>query len=163
MEISSYLGDVRVLEADLVVAGVHDDERPPQGLAGAVDWFLCGRLTDLLISGRFTGARSSFALLATQGLIASPRFMLVGLGPRRELSPSVLLEVLPAVTDGIRGLRVQTAAVELLGTRGRVQPREAARLAVDSWRRESGRDVAPRLLVIPADEGQQELVEQLIR
>ncbi len=163
MELTSYLGDIRFLQTDLVLAGVYRDERPPQGLAGLVDWYLFGQLTDLLLTDAFAGEEGRFALIATQGKIAAPKFMVVGLGERGAMSPDRLRELWRGVAGGLREIRVNNAAVEFLGAAGRpFRPEPAARLLLEAL---ADRDRPPvkHLMIVPAQEDDQETLEKLIR
>jgi hypothetical protein len=163
MEITSYTGDMRFLAADLVVAGLYEDERPSQGLAGLVDWFLFGQLTDLILGGKVTGRAGEFALLATQGRIAVSRFMIAGLGARARMTPSVLEKLLPGITDNIRSLRPAAVAVEILGATSPALPADkAARLLLSSLTENGRPEPAGRLLLVPGDETEQEIINKLL-
>jgi len=47
--------------ARVLFATFHENERPLLGLAGAVDWRLCGLISEALRSGAITGARGEWA------------------------------------------------------------------------------------------------------
>jgi hypothetical protein len=54
-------------------------ERPLQGLAGLVDWRLCGALTRALRDGLYGGAPGEALLLPTGGRLPPPRVVALGL------------------------------------------------------------------------------------
>ncbi len=163
MEIRTYLGDVRFLEADLILAGLYEDERPLQGLSGLVDWCLFGQLSDLILDGRFAGRLGDFALLATQGRISAPKFMLAGLGPRRELTPGVVGRMLPEIARRVGDLKVGSVAMETIGNRGAgLGPGEAAGMLMRYLREGGPEGPAESLMLLPADEPEQEALEKLL-
>src|SRR6185437_15009634 len=49
------LQTVDTLECEAIAIGLAQDVRPLAGLAGVLDWRLCGRLSDLLRKGVVTG------------------------------------------------------------------------------------------------------------
>ncbi len=164
MEITTYLGDLRFLETDLILAGMYEDELPPQGLAGRIDWYLFGQLTDLILSGKFNGKIGRFALLASQGKITAPKFVVVGLGEKKNMAPAVLQDLFPQIVGSVRGLLVRSSAVELVGAGvPGISPGEAARRMIDVLAANEGKPAAERIIIIPADETQQETVEKLLR
>ncbi len=165
MDLATYLGDLRFLAADLIVAGIYRDERPPKGLAGQLDWFIYGHLSELLISGRLRGERGECALIATQGKIGTPRYMVVGLGNRGEMNQAALERLWPDVLGRVRSMKAGIAAVELLGGGGTAfRPSQVARLMMSHFDDARNRDVAARrLFILPADEDEQEEVEKLLR
>ncbi len=164
MDLATYLGDLRFLAADLIVAGIYRDERPPKGLAGQLDWFIYGHLSELLISGRLRGEQGECALIATGGKIGTPRYMVVGLGNREELNAAALDRLWPDVLGRVRSLKAGIAAVELLGGGTGFRPAQVARLMMSHFDDARNRDVAARrLFILPADEDEQEEVEKLLR
>lgn len=74
-------------------------ERPLQGLAGLVDWRLCGALTRALAGGLYDGGDGEALLLPTDGRLAAPRVVALGLpgpvtGPVLSAAARRLCEVL---------------------------------------------------------------------
>jgi hypothetical protein len=74
--------DVKLLDADAVIVGFHEDVRPLKGAAGALDWLLCGALSRLIIQNRVRGAVGEVALLTSQGKVPAAKIFMVGLGQR---------------------------------------------------------------------------------
>lgn len=67
-------------EVDLL-AFVALDERPLRGLAGLIDWRLCGALSRSLRAGHFRGERGESLLVADGSRWARGRIFVHGLGP----------------------------------------------------------------------------------
>ncbi|HET7319375.1 MAG TPA: M17 family peptidase N-terminal domain-containing protein, partial [Nitrospirota bacterium] len=75
------LQDVTKVESEAVVVGFFEDVRPLKGLAGRLDWLLCGSLSSLLISKKLRGSLGEVALLTSRGKVPAQKVFLVGLGP----------------------------------------------------------------------------------
>lgn len=82
MRIGALYHDVTRVEADLLVAPLRSGDRPPRGVAGFMDWHLCGFLSRLILDGRLSGALGETTLVASQGRLLAPRLLLLGCGPR---------------------------------------------------------------------------------
>jgi len=80
VKIGALYHDVTRVEADLLVAPLWSDDRPPRGVAGFADWHLCGFLSRLMIDGRLHGAAGETTLIAVQGRLLAPRLLLLGCG-----------------------------------------------------------------------------------
>jgi enoyl-CoA hydratase/carnithine racemase len=161
MRTDTYLGDIRDLEADLVVAAFFEDERPPGGLAGLLDWYLCGLLTDLLFDGRATGAQGEMVLLATQGKLKIGSILAVGLGSRADADPERLTATLPAVAERIAELKAETVAVGFLGSRGvRFTPARRIKLILRDL---AGKDGPERLVILPEGDTEVRAAEKALR
>ncbi|HEY5998651.1 MAG TPA: M17 family peptidase N-terminal domain-containing protein [bacterium] len=85
MKIGALFHDVTRLEADLLVAPLWEDDRPPHGLAGRADWHLCGFLSRLILEGRLRGTAGETTLIAVQGRLPAPRLLLLGCGAGRSM------------------------------------------------------------------------------
>src|SRR5919109_1227653 len=99
------LRDITKVESDAVVVGFFEDVRPLKGLAGRLDWLLCGSLSRLLIENRLRGSLGDVALLTARGKIPAQKIFMVGLGPRSGFS-------LPALKSAAR---TAAASVERAG------------------------------------------------
>ena len=70
--------------------GFFEDMRPLKGIAGELDWLLCGALSNLLLSGKLRGVLGDVALLTSRGKVPAPKIFMIGLGPMRKLSSETL-------------------------------------------------------------------------
>lgn len=70
---------------DALALLVFEDERPLRGLAGFVDWRLCGALSRILLGGRFSGARGDALLFPVVGRLTGERVFCFGAGRKAEL------------------------------------------------------------------------------
>lgn len=69
----------------------------PRGVAGHVDWRLCGRIANLLRSDRFRGDAGEALLMPAGGRIGPQRVFLFGLGSARAPSAEVRGDLAPIV------------------------------------------------------------------
>lgn len=114
------------LKVDTLCLFVPEDERPLAGVAGFVDWRLCGQLSRLLVDGFFRGTRGESLLLPSSGRIGAPRLVVLGIGPGGEaLHGGVLRSALSQAADVLNRARVDSVALELPG-RGAMPPQERA-------------------------------------
>ncbi|MEE2959976.1 MAG: hypothetical protein VYA34_04465 [Myxococcota bacterium] len=79
-------------KADLVVFGANDS-RPFEGVAGYVDWRLCGRLADLRLKNSFYGNQGEQVLLPCTTLSSLFRVFVFGVGASRGLRKSRVVHV----------------------------------------------------------------------
>ncbi len=70
---------------DALALLVFEDERPLRGLAGFVDWRLCGALSRILLGGRFTGGSGDALLFPVVGRLTGERVFCFGAGRKAEL------------------------------------------------------------------------------
>jgi hypothetical protein len=79
--------DARPLErvdADVVVAGIFQDDRPLRGGAARADWRLCGQISRLCVGNDFTAETGTAVLLPSLGQLRAARVLLLGLGRRED-------------------------------------------------------------------------------
>jgi len=110
------LQDIKKLETEALIVGFHEDVRPLKGLAGELDWLLCGALSNLIIKNKMRGNLGDVALLTSRGKVPAPKIFLVGLGPREEFSPSSLRAAVKTAVSSALGAGVKNAALELFQT-----------------------------------------------
>jgi len=77
------------VEAEDLVVGLFEDERPLRGVAGLLDWRLCGLLSRYLQEPRFTGVFDERVLMPGAGRVAPKRLFLFGLGARKRYSETM--------------------------------------------------------------------------
>lgn len=110
MESLDALGDV---EALCVFVG--EDERPLKGIAGYLDWRMCGGLSRVLVSEFFKGEAGDCLLLPSAGRIAIPRVFVCGAGPAGKLKEN-LGSLMTSAADRLTRAKIQSVALELPAT-----------------------------------------------
>ena len=78
------------LDLESLAVFVFQDVRPLKGVAGYIDWRLCGALSRLITAGHFEGRRSEHVLMPVTGTLNVERLFIFGLGPLRTFSQSAL-------------------------------------------------------------------------
>ena len=94
---------------------IAEDERPLQGLAGYVDWRLCGGLSRLLVQKFFVGAQEDTLLMPTDGRLPMGRLFVVGVGKAATFTPASLGSALSSAARMLSRARVEAVALELPG------------------------------------------------
>ena len=131
--------DALDVEALLLLVG---PERPLQGLAGLVDWRLCGAVTRTLRDGLYAGTPDEALLLPTGGRLPAARVVAVGLPAGA--SPVVLGAALRRAREVLERAGVASFAAALPAVEG--GEAAAARL----WL-EAGEGMAPVRTVLLGD------------
>ncbi len=106
--------DIATVEAEALVVGCYEDVRPLKGMAGRLDWLLCGALSDLLSAKKMKGALGDAALLTTRGKAPARKVFLIGLGPQDACSPQSLQNAVRNAVAVLCGAGVGHAALEFL-------------------------------------------------
>jgi hypothetical protein len=113
-------------DLDALCLFVAEDERPLTGLAGFVDWRLCGQLSRLLVRGFFTGEPKDKVLLPSEGRLGPPRIFAIGVGKKAQLDPLRLSE---AFADAAVTLNKAQSRAVAIGVPGGGQLDDAVRAA----------------------------------
>jgi hypothetical protein len=113
VRIGALFHDVTRLEADLLVAPLWADDRPPHGLAGRADWHLCGFISRLILEGRLRGAAGETTLVAVQGRLLAPRLLLLGSGGKRPFDAPAGAAHAQRAAAVAADLKVSTVVIEM--------------------------------------------------
>jgi hypothetical protein len=111
---------------EVLVAGLAADERPPQGVAGLVDWRLGGRVSRIIQGGFARGALGEVLLVPGKPKLPFDKVLLFGMGPVSELGELAFRSVLERILKTLEGLRARSAVVELPGRHRDAVPAERA-------------------------------------
>lgn len=148
-----------LLGTEVLVATLTSDERPPQGVAGLVDFRLAGQLSRLLQSGFATGENGEVLLLPGKPKLPFDKILLFGIGGRDAFDEAAFQRAVEKILSTLEGLRARTAVVELPGRHFSALPPERAAsvlLACAGNRREH--DV---WTLVEASEGQRAMTQHL--
>src|SRR5512134_3031877 len=108
------LQDITKVESEAVVVGFFEDVRPLKGLAGRLDWLLCGSLSNLLIAKKLRGSLGEVALLTARGKVPAQKVFMVGLGPASGFALSALRSAARAAAASVTGAGAVSAVFEYL-------------------------------------------------
>lgn len=104
-----------LVTADVIVGALAEDERPPRGVAGLIDWRLGSRLTHECLRGFLVGTRGEKFLLPTRPRLPFEKALLLGLGPMAAWDEDAYKASLELLLDTLEALGVRRAAAELPG------------------------------------------------
>lgn len=107
------------------------DERPLRGLAGRIDWRLCGQLNRLLADGILDVGFGGALLCPTNERLPFDKLLVVGLGATQEFSPERFGEACHVISWKLARMAERRFAMMLPGVVGRDI---ALRDAVWAWR-----------------------------
>ncbi len=116
LSVKVILQDIKKLDTEALVVGFYEDVRPLKGLAGELDWLLCGSLSALILNKKLSGALGEVALLNSRNKVPAKKLFLVGLGPKGGYSASSLRKAASIAASSSAGAGVTSVAVEYLGS-----------------------------------------------
>jgi hypothetical protein len=108
--------------AEVLVAAVMQDERPPRGVAGLVDWRLCGQLSRLIKSGFFTGELGELLILPSKPALPFDKALFIGCGLRADFDERAYLAAVAKIISVLKDLKAGQALIELPGRHLNVIP-----------------------------------------
>lgn len=100
---------------DSLCVFVPEDERPLKGVAGYLDWRLCGQLSRVILERFFVGEPADCLLLPSDGRVAMPRVFVMGLGSAKRLSAAALGSALEEAAKTLSRAKVESVALEVPG------------------------------------------------
>lgn len=129
MDLRFVTRDLRRLDlaaTEVLLGTLTEDERPPHGVAGLVDWRLAGRVSELLRSGYATGALGEVLLVPGKPKLPFDKLVFFGCGPRASFGEKTFRRVIEDMLTTLEGLCVRSAVVELPGRHFDAIPPERA-------------------------------------
>ena len=112
MTVEVLFQDIKKLDTDALVVGFFEDVRPLKGIAGELDWLLCGALSSLLLEKKVRGSLGDVALLTSQAKVPAQKLFMIGLGTRAGITPSRLRSAAKIAAKGATRAGVGRVAVE---------------------------------------------------
>ncbi len=113
--VTASLQSLDALQADVVVLPFFSDERPLQGVAGFIDWRLCGALSRKLMAGYLDGGFGEKSLVAAPPKLKADGLLLFGLGSSRSFDREVAKGACDLIADALRETKASAAAIALPG------------------------------------------------
>ena len=140
--ISPHLRRLDCASTEVLVASVLEDERPAHGVAGLVDWRLCGRLSRLMQSNFVTGRLDEVVLLPGKPHLPFDKLLFFGIGKRTDFGERVYRAAVLKILATLEGMRARTAVVELPGRHFNGLPAEqSAAILLELSQERPGHDV----------------------
>jgi leucyl aminopeptidase len=147
------------LAVDALVVGLPSGEkRWPEALT-SLDHRADGLIRSALDAEKFTGKAGAVTHVHVGGRLASPRVVVVGIGPRREVTAETIRRAAAAGLRRARDLGARSVGLELLGDR--LSPRQRAHAltegvvlgtyAFERYKREASERFVEQAQVVPPD------------
>ena len=109
------LRDLERARGEALTLGVFQDERPLRGLAGLLDWRLCGRLSRLISEDVFSGGYGETMLLPSHGRLAFEKVFVHGLGTKADFDLDRLESVIGVMLGTLARAHARSSALSLPG------------------------------------------------
>lgn len=106
------------IHAEVLVAGLFEDDRPLAGLCAELDWINGGIISHMILRGKIHGNLKETALLATQRKLYARKILLIGLGKKTQSSIKTLQDVYSHIARTLLLLHVKDCAVEVFDKAG---------------------------------------------
>ena len=115
---------------DLLIVSAFADERPLEGVAGLVDWRLCGALSRFRMNGFSLGVPGERILYPASRRLSHPTVLFMGLGNRAEHRTDRAYAVARSAIDAAVGLGADRVTSGLFGLDGLPSPLERTALTL---------------------------------
>jgi hypothetical protein len=110
------LHQIDAINTDTFALCLFEEDRPPRGLCGLVDWRLCGRISKMILDGQALGRLRESVLTPAYGRLPCNRLVIFGLGSRQDFSLNRAREVSWFLCDTLRKLKAPSFAIALPGS-----------------------------------------------
>ncbi|HAM55799.1 MAG TPA: leucyl aminopeptidase [Candidatus Rokubacteria bacterium] len=171
MKLSLETRDLARARADMLVVGRHAGEARLSPALQALDGALDGLLSRVLVAERFDGKAGQSSHVYTNGRLAAPRVLVVGLGPKKEASAEAVRRAAAHGARRARDLGAVSAAMFLPGegVPARQRAQAAAEGAIlgayrfDKYLKEKDGKALGAVAVVEPDRRQQALAREGVR
>ena len=132
MQIEIHSGRIEEAQADAVMVNVFQDPGALGGATGAIDRALKGLIHQAIDSGDFKGKVGETAVFYTQGALAAPRVIVVGIGKQAEFGLDAVRRAAAAGAKRAQDMGVRHVATVTQGAgAGLLDPAAAAQAVVE--------------------------------
>jgi leucyl aminopeptidase len=130
MRIECVSGDIRTVDADMIVVNLFEGADRPGGAAGAVDAAVGGAVAAAIRGKDFDGKLGESYFLRPARGVSAPRVLVVGLGKKEKFTPDVARQAALAVLKAAKRMKLSTVASIVHGAGiGGISPETAARFS----------------------------------
>lgn len=135
MEVRFIAPELRFLDLvsqELLILPLFEDERPPSGAFGLIDYRLAGHLSQGIVRGEIQGALLEAQVLPGRPKTGFEQIFIVGAGTTTDFNAQVFAHVTQRMLGGALELGARRATVELPGrARGMIEPELALELLLE--------------------------------
>lgn len=173
--------DLDSVEGDLLVVPVFEDDRPPTGLAGLVDWRMDGLLSRMrlaadngdtdnphyqeLILAPLSAGEDDKLLFPAGTKLSFLKVMLMGLGSRKKYDGARYRSVVKRIAQSVVSLNVKSLTLQLPGWQAAGLPAtRACDVLVSALLdlRKAGQEIPEHVCFVEAHEFQAEMDERIV-
>lgn len=127
------LAELDRVGAEVLVAALFRDERPPRGVAGLFDWRTAGRLSRLVQRGFATGELGEVLMTPAKPSLPFDKVILFGAGDRDTFDDLVFAALIERILTTMEGLRTRSVVAQLPGRHlDAIPPERATDLLLDT-------------------------------
>jgi hypothetical protein len=101
--------------AEVLVAALFKDERPPRGVAGLFDWRSAGRLSRLMLQGFATGELGEVLMAPGKPCLPFDKVIFFGAGERGQFDDLIFSALVERILSTMEGLRTRSVVAQLPG------------------------------------------------
>lgn len=102
-------------DSQLFVATLFEDEKPPRGLTGLLDWHLNGKISSFILEEIFSGRFGEKLLFNVSSRLPWERYMLVGMGFHSEITPENYGEISNIIISSIADMKYDSVCCQVPG------------------------------------------------
>ncbi|HTV23785.1 MAG TPA: M17 family peptidase N-terminal domain-containing protein [Polyangiaceae bacterium] len=126
------LAELDRVGAEVLVAALFRDERPPRGVAGLFDWRSAGRLSRLMQEGYATGELGEVLMAPAKPSLPFDKVIFFGAGERDAFDDLVFGALIERILSTMEGLRTRSVVAQLPGRHlDVIAPERAADILLD--------------------------------
>ena len=123
------------LVTDLLVTTIFEDERPPRGVTGLIDWRLNGFLSQTILSRNILGTHEEMNLIPVHHRLGARRLLLVGLGKKQDFTSLRARELSFRIASMIKDIQTMDASIYIPPTKDERIVGTTQRAVMDAIRR----------------------------
>lgn len=109
------LAELDRVGAEVLVAALFRDERPPRGVAGLYDWRSAGRLSRLMQEGFVAGELGEVLMVPAKPSLPFDKMIFFGAGDRDAFDDLVFGALVERILATMEGLRTRSVVAQLPG------------------------------------------------
>jgi hypothetical protein len=109
------LAELDRVGAEVLVAALFRDERPPRGVAGLFDWRSAGRLSRLMQQGFATGELGEVLMTPAKPCMPFDKVIFFGAGERAQFDDVTFSALVERILSTMEGLRTRSVVAQLPG------------------------------------------------
>ncbi len=102
-------------ESQLFVTTLFEDERPPRGLSGLLDWHMNGKISGFILDDIFTGRFGEKLLFSVCSRLPWERYMLIGMGHNNEITQEKYKEISNVIVSSIADMKYDSVCCQVPG------------------------------------------------